>query len=74
MNKQLVSLALNALFTDEDPALAKVLQSVGLDGKRPILHRDHPVVVGKEDILPLCTPNAASKRILQDRSIQVNAQ
>jgi hypothetical protein len=77
MNRRVVRLALEALFTadpEKDPALAKVLQSVGLDGKKPILHGDHPVVVGKEDRLPLCPPDTTSKSIVQDGQIPVNAQ
>jgi hypothetical protein len=68
MNRRMVRLALNALFTGDprkDPALAKVLQSVGLDGKKPILHREHPVVVGTEEIRPLCPPDTASKSLLR---------
>ena len=70
MNRRVVRLALNGLFTRDlakDPALAKVLQSVGLDGTKPILHRDHPVVVGTEHILPLCPPDTSMKSILDDK-------
>jgi hypothetical protein len=75
MNRRVVLLALNGLFTgdpEKNPALAKVLQSVRLDGKKPILHRDHPDVVSKEEILSLCTLNTALKNLcaLQTHSSQ----
>ncbi len=73
----IVCLALNGLFTgypENDPALSKVLRSVGLDGKKTILHSNHPVVVGREDILSLCPPDTCTKSLVQDGHIPVNAQ
>ncbi len=70
MNRRVVRLALDGLFTgdpEKDSALAKVLQSMGLDVKRPILHSNHPVVVGAEEIRPLCPPDTATKSLLHDR-------
>ena len=67
-NRRAFSNALNTLFTQDpakDPALVKVLQAVGLDGTKPILHREHPVVVGTEEIRPLCPPDTASKSLLR---------
>ena len=69
--------ALNTLFLEDqakDPALAKVLQSVGLDGTKPILHSEHPVVVGMEWGLPLCPPTTSVRSVLHDISKQVNAE
>jgi hypothetical protein len=76
-NRRAFRNALNTLFTQDpakDPALVKVLQAVGLDGTKPILHREHPVVVGMERILPLCPPTTSVKSVLHDTSKQVNAE
>ena len=77
MNRRVVRNALNALFTGDpgkDNVLAKVLQAMGLDGKTPILHRTHPVVVGREDSRPLCPPDTTTKSVVDDRQMPVNAQ
>ncbi len=77
MNRRMVCLALNVLFTGDpakDPALAKVHQAVGLEGTKPILHYDHPVVVGTEELLQLCPPDTNTKSIVDHHSKPVNAQ
>ena len=77
MNRRAVRIALNALFTEDptkDPILAKVLQSMGLDGTKPILHREHPVVVGTEEIRPLCPPDTATNGLLHDKQNPVIVQ
>ncbi len=61
MNRCVMCLAMNALFTEDpakDPALYKMLQAVGLDGTKPILHCEHPVVTGTEQLLPSPPPQA----------------
>ena len=76
-NRRAFRNALNTLFTQDpakDPALAKVLQAVGLDGTKPILHREHPVVVGTEQALPLCPPTTTVRSVLHDTSKQVNTE
>ena len=77
MNRRVVRNAVNALFTGDpkkDNVLAKVQQALGLDGKTPILHRAHPVVVGREDSRPLCPPDTTTKSVVDDRQMPVNAQ
>ena len=77
MNRRVVRNAVNALFTGDpkkDNVLAKVQQALGLDGKTPILHRVHPVVVGREDSRPLCPPDTTKKSVVDDRQMPVNAQ
>ena len=70
-------LALNSLFTEDpakDPALFKVLQSMGLDGEKAILHRGHPAVVGSEERPPLCPPDTATNGLLHESSEPVKVQ
>ena len=60
VNRRVVHNAVNLLFTgnpEKDPALAKVLQSMGLDGQNSILHQEHPVFFGLEERHPLCPPD-----------------
>ena len=70
-------LALNSLFTEDpakDPALFKVLQSMGLDGEKAILHREHPAVVGSEERRPLCPPDTGTNGLLHDSLDPVKVQ
>ncbi len=69
--------AVNTSFTEDlakDPALLKVLQAVGLDGTKPILHRAHPVVEGTEQTLPLYPPSTSVRSVLHDSSKPVNVE
>ncbi len=77
MNIRVACLAVNSLFTEnpaKDPALAKVLQSMGLDGKKNILHREHPVLFGLEERRPLCPPDTRTDGLLHDSLNPVKVQ
>ena len=70
-------LALNSLFNGDpakDPALEKVLQSMGLDGKKSILHREHCIYFGSEERCTLCPPDTGTNGLLHDSSDPVKAQ
>ena len=76
-NRRVVRHALNSLFYDDpakDPALEKVLQSMGLDGKKSILHREHCIYFGSEDRPFLCPPDTGTHGLLHDSSDPVKVQ
>ena len=56
------------------PDLAQVLQAMGWDPSKTVLHRVHPAVIGTEESLPLCPPATSVKSVLHDRSKQVNVE
>lgn len=68
--------AVNLLFTG-DPAtttgLAKVLEAVGLPDDKPVLHPQHPVVVGTEGPFVLCPADTNTTSSLTTTSV-VNTQ
>ena len=79
-NRREVRKAVNLLFTEnpsKDPALAKVLKSMGLDGTKPILHPEHPVILGSytdgvRSTTALCPPDTKTISHVADRSKPVN--
>ena len=55
------------------PGLEKVLQAMGLSGKKPVLHAEHPVVVGlSEEQLLLCPPDTHRKSSVLQKESDVN--
>ena len=76
-NRRVFRVAVNTLIC-EDPAkhpdLAQVLQAMGWDPSKTVLHCVHPAVIGTEESLPLCPPATTIKSVLHDRSKQVNVE
>ena len=68
--------AVNQMLTG-DPSttigLAKVLQAVGLPGVNPVLHPEHPVVVGSEGPFVLCPVDTTTTSSVATTSV-VNTQ
>ena len=71
--------AVNTLFLGNpttNPALCKVHQAMGLPGTKPILHAEHPVVVGcgVTGEFVLCPPDTHTTSSVIDTAVETNAQ
>ena len=76
-NRRVFRVAVNTLFCGDPakhPDLAQVLQAMGWDPSKTVLHREHPAVIFTEESLPLCPPATTVKSVLHDRSKQVNVE
>jgi hypothetical protein len=51
-----------------------VLQSMGLDGKKNILHREHCIYFGSEERRPLCPSDTGTNGLLHDSLDPVKVQ
>jgi len=70
---------LNELFLGNpttNPALRKVHQAMGLPGDKPVLHAEHPAVVGcgVPGEFIFCPADTNSTSIFSDGTVETNAQ
>ncbi len=78
-NRLAVHKALNVLFLKNpatDPTLRKVLEEMGFAGDKPVLHPEHPAVVGcgEPGEFILCPADTNSGSSFSDSAVETNAQ
>jgi hypothetical protein len=78
-NKAVVRRILNDLLLNNpatNPTLCKILEEMGLSGDKPVLHPEHPVVVGcgVAGEFILCPVDTTSASSLSDSAVETNAQ
>ena len=76
-NRRVFRVAVNTLFCGDPakhPDLAQVLQAMGWDPSKTVLHREHPLLSVRRSHFPVCPPATTVKSALHDRSKQVNVE
>ena len=78
-NRLAVRKALNDLFLKNpatDPTLRKVLEEMGFAGDKPVLHPEHPAVVGcgVQGKFIFCPADTNSVSSFSDSAVETNAQ
>jgi hypothetical protein len=78
-NRMVVRKAMNELFRNNpttNPTLRKVLQEMGLPGDKPVLHAEHPAVVGcgVPGEFIFCPADTNSTSSFSDGTVETNVQ